>query len=159
MTRCAQWSSSEASRQYVLGQPLCSVELFAFTSKLIIKTCFRSSLEYHNPWSGVSYKHSLAGCTSLPIKPLGMLGQMLFHVIQEQALVASGNFTCKITLCLAAGLMSSALGNPFKDTISTSSVRSSRKTVVWTETARLNDMDYTECLDGNCNKATYLMHR
>lgn len=160
MGRYAQWSSQEVWRQYVLGQPLYSLELFTFTSKLTIKTCSRSSLEYHNPWSGASYTHSLAGCTSLPVKPLGMLGQMVSHVIQG---VGSGCIwelrwqDDPLPRCRTDEEFS--FGQPFKDTVSTSSVCSPKKTAAWRETARLKDTDDIECLPGNCNKATLFMHR
>lgn len=67
----------------MLGQPLCSLELFTFTSELIIKTCFRNSLKYHNPFSGSSCTPSLGECASFLIRPFDILGQMVSHVIQR----------------------------------------------------------------------------
>lgn len=71
----------------MLRQPLCSLELFTFTSELIIKTCFRSSLKYHNPCLGSSYTPSLGECASFLIRPFDILGQTVSHVIQR---VSSG---------------------------------------------------------------------
>ena len=55
---------------------------YIFTSKLIVKTCSGSSLEYQSAWWGASCRHSLAECASLLAEPLGVLGQMASCVIQ-----------------------------------------------------------------------------